>query len=225
MDVKGAYLNGTLKETIYMHQPDSFKDGIRWVCHLIKTLYGFKQSGREWNAEFDKKMRLQGYKWLQADLCIYTSSGPERTAIITVWMDNLLLFADSEETMEMMKKDIHIKWETTDMGEPLKIVSIKITHSPNQISILQKKSLERILEKQGLANANAVQMPLDFGTKILPNPDGNEGNWSNSYAQLLGELQYIANSTHPNITYAVNHLALYTANLSMQHITALKRVL
>jgi Reverse transcriptase (RNA-dependent DNA polymerase) len=146
-------------------------------------------------------------------------------AIITVWVDDFLLFANLEETMEVIKKDIRTEWETTDMGEPSKIVGIEITRSPNQISISQKKSLEKILKKQGLADANTVQMLLDPNTKILPNSDGNEGNRSNSYAQLLGELQYIANLTHPDITYTVNHLASYTANLSMQHITAVKRVL
>ena len=56
MDVKGAYLNGILKETIYMRQPKGFEDGTRWVCHLIKTLYSLKQAGHEWNTEFDCKM-------------------------------------------------------------------------------------------------------------------------------------------------------------------------
>jgi hypothetical protein len=42
MDIKGAYLNGTLKETLYMRQPDGFEDGSSRVCHLIKTLYGLK---------------------------------------------------------------------------------------------------------------------------------------------------------------------------------------
>ena len=51
MDVKGAYLNGTLKETIYMRQPEGFEDGSGKVCHLKKTLYGLKQSGCEWNVE------------------------------------------------------------------------------------------------------------------------------------------------------------------------------
>ena len=56
IDVKGVYLNGTPKETIYMCQPDGFNDGTRRACHLIKTLYGLKQSGWEWNTEFDEKM-------------------------------------------------------------------------------------------------------------------------------------------------------------------------
>jgi Reverse transcriptase (RNA-dependent DNA polymerase) len=54
MDVKGAYLKGILKEHIYMHQPKGYEDQTGRVCELIKTLYGLKQSGREWNNQFNK---------------------------------------------------------------------------------------------------------------------------------------------------------------------------
>ena len=43
MDAKGTYLNRTLKEEVYMRQPEGFEDGTQHVCHLIKTLYGLKQ--------------------------------------------------------------------------------------------------------------------------------------------------------------------------------------
>jgi len=57
MDIKGAYLNGRLKERVYMLQPKGFDDGTGHVCLLIKTLYGLKQSGREWNIELDTKLQ------------------------------------------------------------------------------------------------------------------------------------------------------------------------
>ena len=47
MDIKGVYLNGILKETIYMDEPKGFNNKTGRVCHLIKTIYGLKQSGRE----------------------------------------------------------------------------------------------------------------------------------------------------------------------------------
>jgi hypothetical protein len=49
IDIKGAYLNGelTTKENIYMRQPPGYQQGTM-VCHLQKTLYGLKQSGRRW---------------------------------------------------------------------------------------------------------------------------------------------------------------------------------
>jgi len=133
-------------------------------------------------------------------------------AIVTIWVDDLLLFADSAETMAEIKKDIRTEWETMDMGEPSKIVGIEISQTLEAITISQKQSIQRILERQGLTKANPVQMPLNLNNKILSNPDGNEGNRSNSYAQLLEELQFVANSTRPDIAFAVNRLASYTAN-------------
>jgi hypothetical protein len=181
MDVKGAYLNGTLKETIYMRQSNGFKDGTGRVCHLIKTLYGLKQSSQEWNTEFDAKMRQQGYRCLQADSCVYTHSNKDKVTIITIWVNNLLLFVDSAQTMEEITKNIHMEWKTTDLGKPSKIVSIEIFRSPGQITILQKKNIQHILEKQELTDTNSVQMPLNPNVKILSNSDGNEGDRSNSY--------------------------------------------
>ena len=69
MDVKGAYLNGILKETVYMHQSEGFEDGTNRVCHLQKTLYGLKQSRREWNKELDRRLKEKGFNNLQSDPC------------------------------------------------------------------------------------------------------------------------------------------------------------
>ena len=71
MDVKGAYLNRKLKEDIYMDQLQGYNDGMSRVCHLIKTLYGLKQSGREWNEELDSKLSGIKFQRLYTDACVY----------------------------------------------------------------------------------------------------------------------------------------------------------
>lgn len=78
----------------------------------------------------------------------------------------------------------------TDLGEPTKIIGVEITQTDTSITISQKVYIESIL-------------------KLQPNPDGNEGNRSNSFARLLGELQYLANCTRPDISFTVNRLAAY----------------
>jgi len=142
-----------------------------------------------------------------------------------VWVDDLLLFAMLDALMEKMKQNISTEWETTDLREPSKIIGIEITQSANAISIRQKQYIEAILKHKGMDRANPVSMPLDFNSPLEPNPDGNEGSRSNSYTQLLGELQFLTNATHLDISYAVSRLASYTANPSMQHMGMLKRVL
>jgi len=225
MDIKGAYLNGILQETVYMKQPEGFEDGTGRVCKLIKTLYGLKQSGREWNKQLDEKLRNHGYKRLTSDPCAYVRWDGDNVAIITVWVDDLLLFASNDDMMEHMKRSIESEWQATDLGEPSKIIGIEITIMPEYLRISQGKYVENLLRKENMAEANPVGMPLDPNIKIGPNLVYNKPNRSNSYAKLMGELQYLANATRPDISYAVNRLASYTANPSLEHYGSLKRIL
>ena len=225
LDIKGAYLNGILKEKVYMRQPEGYEDGTDRICELLKTLYGLKQAGREWNNEFDSKMKKFGYNRTRSDPCAYIKRDGNDVVILTVWVDDILLFGTSEKLLDEIISDIRQIWEVTVLGEPAKIVGIEISQTEDSIKIAQKLYIKSILEREGLSEINSVTTPLDTNIKLEPNPDGNEGNRSNSFARLLGELQFLANCTRPDIAFAVNRLASYTANPSLQHFTAVKRIL
>ena len=191
----------------------------------MKTLYGLKQAGREWNIELDTKLRRRGYARLILDSCVYIWRLEDDFIIITVWVDDLLLFATTVTLKKKAIRDIETEWEVTSLGEPAKIVGIEISYIGDSIAISSKQYIESILAKEKLDRSNAVATPLDPNVPIEPNPEGNVGNRSNSYARLLGQLQYVATATRPDITYAVNRLASYTANPSLQHTMALKHIL
>src|ERR1044072_8586167 len=54
MDLKTAFLHGNLEEQIYMKQPEGFEEtGQELVCQLKRSLYGLKQSPRQWYKRFD----------------------------------------------------------------------------------------------------------------------------------------------------------------------------
>jgi hypothetical protein len=94
----------------------------------------------------------------------------------------------------------------------VKIVGIKIALGDCSVTISQCWYLESILHKEHMDMANPVGMPLDPNVVLKPNPDGNTGDHSNSYTRLIGELQFIANVTRPNILYTISRLSSYTAN-------------
>ena len=104
----------------------------------------------------------------------------------------------------------------------MKIVRIKIALGNQSIMISQRQYLKSILQKEGMDCANPVRMPLDPNITLEPNLDGNAGDCSNSYAWLIGKLQFIVNATRPNIAHAISKLLAYTANPVMQHVLALK---
>ena len=106
----------------------------------------------------------------------------EDFVIITVWVDNLLLFVTTIELRDKARADIEREWEVTDLGELSKIVGININQTEDFISILQIKYIESILQREGIEHCNAVSTPLDPNVPLLPNLEGNKGSRSNSYA-------------------------------------------
>ncbi len=127
--------------------------------------------------------------------------------------------------MERIKCDLQGEWEITDLSEPSKIIVIEITRDHKLIVISQCLYIDTILKREGLDQANQVSTPLNHNITLGPNPEGNMGDRSNSYAQLLGSLQFLANAMRPDIAYAVSRLASYSTNPSLQHTTAIKRIL
>jgi hypothetical protein len=59
IDVKTAFLNGDLDETVYMAQPEGFtiKGKEHMGCMLRKSIYGLKQASRQWNLKFDQVIK------------------------------------------------------------------------------------------------------------------------------------------------------------------------
>src|SRR5271156_4015906 len=69
MDVKSAFLNGDLKEEVYIEQPKGFNlsDRLDMVCRLKKALYGLKQALRAWYERLDAYLTKIGFKKGAAD--------------------------------------------------------------------------------------------------------------------------------------------------------------
>jgi hypothetical protein len=110
-----------------MEQPTGFDNGSGLVCLLVKSIYGLKQARHVWNIEFDDAMQRHGYQPLISDPCTYILREGDDFVIVTVWVDNLLLFATTDELIEWTKAILEAEWELTDLGEPVKIVGIEIT--------------------------------------------------------------------------------------------------
>ena len=126
MDVKGAYLNSELDEEIYMAQPDHFDNGSRRVLKLVRALYGLKQAGRAWHQKLCQVLKGLGFIQSTADECVYIKRTCESTLVITIYVDNLGLFATSKNEMAKLKKDLNDNFTMTDLGEMKKTLGIQV---------------------------------------------------------------------------------------------------
>ena len=97
MDVKTAFLNGSLDCEIYRSQPEGFVDHDRQnhVCKLKRSIYGLKQSARCWNTTLDEHLKSAGYCTSKADECIYVKSVKEANCrisfvVLSVYVDDII---------------------------------------------------------------------------------------------------------------------------------------
>jgi hypothetical protein len=73
IDVKSCFLNGDLKEEVYMEQPEGFQvsNNPDFVSKMNKALYGLKQAPRAWYYRIDKYLQDKGFKRGTVDKNIY----------------------------------------------------------------------------------------------------------------------------------------------------------
>jgi len=95
IDISTAYINANITEEIYMEQPPGFKvesnDGTRLVCKLHKSLYGLKQSGRNWNLLITKWLVDYGFKRSAHDPCLFVLNQEGTFVLLTIHVDDLLI--------------------------------------------------------------------------------------------------------------------------------------
>ena len=72
MDVKTTFLNGFLKEELYMMQLEGFDPkNANKVCKLQRSIYGLVQASRSWNIRFDEMIKTFGFMQTYGEACIY----------------------------------------------------------------------------------------------------------------------------------------------------------
>ncbi|CAM8957759.1 unnamed protein product [Rhodiola kirilowii] len=94
MDVKTAFLHGDLDEKLYMKQPIGFIDKQKpeHVYFLQKSIYGLKQSPRQWKRKFNSCMLSLGFIRSQYDSCLYLKDVKSATPLyVLLYVDDLLL--------------------------------------------------------------------------------------------------------------------------------------
>jgi len=117
MDAKLAFLNGDLKEEIYMKIPPGQDRSEGHVWWLRKALYGLKQASQEWYTKVHKVMVRLGYKVLVADKCVFTHIDANGYLIIVaVYMDDFLFISKSLKFVESSKSEMSGHFEMKDLG-------------------------------------------------------------------------------------------------------------
>ena len=227
MDVDVAFLNGNLKEEIYMKQPDGLvvKGQENLVCKLKKSIYGLKQSPCCWNEALDEHLKKIGFIQSKADPCLYIGKIDGELICLAVYVDDIILASKKPEVIQKTKKLFASKFEVKDMGRLHYFLGVRIVQNEGNVWIGQDRYLEEVLEKFGMQNAKSVATPMEQNAKPQQVTKDSELFDSKLYQSAIGSLMYLANVTQPDISYAVHTLAQYCNQPGTVHWSMVKRVL
>ncbi|SOV06148.1 uncharacterized protein UDID_19416 [Ustilago sp. UG-2017a] len=199
LDITMAYLNSTLKEAIYMKPPEGSGVAPSKVYKVVKGLYGLKQSGREWNQEFDRSLRRMGFFQVECAPCIYTKGQGKDMAIMIIYVDDTLVIAPRLETVLKVKKQIGQRWKMEDSGYIDQVLAKHLDKRTKPTMVPMQSILE------GTLVASAAQQK--------------------EYPVIVGKLLWVANSTRPDLSLTVGVLARHMHEPSQEHYQAAQRVL
>ena len=111
-----------------MDQPEGFvipgKENL--VCRLKKSLYGLKQSPRQWYKKFDSFMLSDGFKRSDYDRCVYLKTINGSAIYLLIYVDDMLIAVKDKSEIAKFKAQLNKEFEMKNLGAPKKILGVEI---------------------------------------------------------------------------------------------------
>ena len=225
LDNKSAFLNGMIKEDIYVMQPGGYvkKGKESFVLNLTKALYGLKQAPRVWNSKLNKTMIDLGFKRSRLDTALYHKESKKEKLLVGIYVDDLIITGPSGEQISKFKEEMKENFEMTDLGLLNSYLGMEIKQSSASIFLSQRAYSNHILEMFKMSDCNAIKTPMEVYLKLQKETKGRQVNLTN-FRSLIGSLRYLMN-TRPDLTYSVSYLSRFMDKPSSEHLVAAKRIL
>jgi hypothetical protein len=225
LDVKSAFLNGELKEEVYVAQPPGFaKSGSEGkVLRLHKALYGLRQAPRAWNAKLDTSLARLGFVKCPSDHAVYTRRKDGGRLLLGVYVDDLIITGTSTAAIGEFKQEMTSLFRMSDLGLLSYYLGIEVTQRPGCIRLGQAAYAEKLLDRMGMSDCNSTAAPMELRLKLSKNGTGTAVDPS-LYRSVVGGLRYLVH-TRPDICFTVGFLSRFMEKPTSEHMAAVKHLL
>jgi hypothetical protein len=213
-----------INKDVWVRLPEGLEVPKGHACKLHKALYGTKQVARCWWKHLHGKLGSLGYVPSQFDSSLYILKHPNHKGAIWVHVDDSVVTGSSLEILKQLESNLkdclEIKWQE---GEET-IVGVEVTRDAKVFTLRQKKLIDKVLSDHW-DKKSCSQLPLPSGFQSVTAGEG-EGDLSTStaYLSLVGCLSYLEVGTRPNIAFAVNYMARFSANPTPEQWKALQHI-
>ncbi|WVZ64410.1 hypothetical protein U9M48_013923 [Paspalum notatum var. saurae] len=212
LDVKNAFLHGTLTETVYCSQPTGFVD----PAHP-------EMAPRVWYSRFASFLVTLGFTEAKSDTSLFVYCHGDETAYLLLYVDDIVLTALSQHLLQRIITSLQQEFAMKDLGVLHHFLGVTMEPHPSGLLLHWLHNTLDILERAGMTHCNPCSTLVD-SQAMLSEDAGTLVADPTAYRSLVGALQYLT-FTRPDITYVVQQICLRMHDPWEPLLTALKRLL
>jgi hypothetical protein len=203
MDVKSAFLNGPIKEEVYVKQSPDFKsEGYpNHVYKLHKALYALKQAPRVWYECLRDFLIENSFRIGKADSTLFIRKMGKDLFVYQIYVDDIIFGSTNKSFSDEFSKIMTDRFEISMMGVLIFFLGFQIKEAKEGTFISQTKYTRDILKKFGMDKAKPIKMPIGTNGHLDLDLGGTSVD-QKVYRSMIGSLLYFCVS-RPDIMRSV----------------------
>lgn len=219
MDFVQAFVQAPIEFDMYMELPHGITvEGGSNKTHVLKLLanvYGQKQGSKVWYDYLAAKLESIGFTRSTVDECIFFRG----TTIFIAYVDDALAFdmnGDVLDTLLQELRDTGLRLD--DMGHPSDYIGVNLSQEDGVFNFTQRALIDSILKDVGLENSRKSKpVPAKSSQILQAFPESPPFDGPFNIRSVVGKLNYLAQTTRPDIMQAVHAIAKFVSNPRKEH--------
>ncbi|KAI4387451.1 hypothetical protein MLD38_005281 [Melastoma candidum] len=202
MDVKSAFLDGEIKEEVYVSQPPGFENPQHKnrVYRLSKALYGLKQAPRAWYERLSSFLIEKGYKRGRVDTTLFLKHRGDHLVVVQIYVDDIIFGSTNDKLYTEFSELMTSEFEMSMMGELTFFLGLQIQQTDEGTFLHQEKYTKQLLKRFGLEGSKPLSTPMATSAKIDKDENGKEVD-NKLYRSMIGSLLYLT-ASRPDILFS-----------------------
>nr|GEV50177.1 putative ribonuclease H-like domain-containing protein [Tanacetum cinerariifolium] len=195
MDVKSAFLYGTIDEEVYVTQPPRFVDPKfpNKVYRVVKALYGLHQAPRAWYATLSTFLKRCGYRRGAIYKNLFIKQDKKDIMLVQVYVDDIIFGSTKKSWCDEFEELMKNRFQMSSMGALTFFLGLQTASTPIE-----------------------THKPL-----IKDEEDANVDVYL--YKSMIGSLMYLT-ASRPDIMFAVCACSRFQVTPKTSHLQAVKRI-
>jgi hypothetical protein len=174
LDVKNAFLHGTLFETVYCSQLAGFVDPAH--LQLVCSLYGLKQASRVWYHCFASYLVSLGFVEAKSDTSLFIYHHGTDTIYLLLYVNNIVLTASSPELLQRTTTALQQQFVMKDLGPLHHFLGVSVEQQSDGLFLYQRQYAWDILERAGMNDCKPCFTSVDTQAKVSSDMGGERPN-------------------------------------------------